>query len=882
MMRAALMLALGASVLAAQRARTPLRKYQRVTDLRVVRRGLAGAPGDDVLELAFTAGVKRHSYELQRVSTTTPNAQMTYAMGHKTSVHDVPPLQVWESKLPNRGWIVAHVRSDGRLNAVFNRGLREQTFSLTPADSFELLGDDDAQPHAGRALRDTQDDLILVGTGDDEREAHIGCSGSHGGKSGGNSGARRALNEKHEHEHEHEHEHGHGHEHEHAHGVADHAHASLLDEDGRSARAHGDARSNASSVGASRVDDARRLQDQFGGRLPGCTHATQEVPVSFLVDSGFTARVMAGCAGCDEVTTLRNYVQAQVTTMNQRYEEQLGIRIVINPAAGSFIVHAASAPANSPDPSLGPNAQADFGSVGPNYKPPSSPNVLADQCRGAQSFRFAADGYNPHPDLWLAGIYYRHTTGVPMLWQAGNAWQTGILAQQGAFAQWIGDKTGLSASTPNAMWQLLTDCHPQGQNGIATIGWMCAPAARPIRFLGTGEPFTVGEGSHWFRLSNFSRAPGVGANAVGYRPASACSSNEFACRAPTSVSSYIGDNLNWKLMAHEMGHSMGGDHTDSGLMLPYLGPPPPTPPPSPPPPSPPPGQTATAAQMSLVFDGARRQLRDVSRARPSARRLDAAVAPGLEAFDVVNFESKMIAFLQMGSTERVAVQSVAEGTTFATDRRIEVAFSITSTSRARADAVAVAFAQTTAADLGVALGVSVMTLPTVTLLVPPSPPPPSPPPFTTSASAATTSGGPSGRKKTNDGGGVGSIKNEVDSLIGLSTNNLIITSTVSCFVGVMTIVLAIFAYRRWGVAPVVRTIRRMSDAFSPRKSNQRAIPPHADVAHAPQPHGAGVAESFFGPRRRGSAVSPTQRRPRITRVPPPPPQLQRRPSSITP
>lgn len=207
------------------------------------------------------------------------------------------------------------------------------------------------------------------------------------------------------------------------------------------------------------------------------------------------------------------------------------------------------------------------------------------------------------------------------------------------------------------------------------------------------------------------------------------------------------------------------------------------------------------------------------------RRQLATIGDGL-TFDEAAFESNMFAFLNLAASESVTLVSVTAGETFAEDGIVDVSFTILMNSRQRADDVITALSTATTAELGAAITHNVVTMPIVMLLVPPSPPPP----FKLiklgnggGSSKLATGRALSKGTKTKPTSGKAATSDEKDMSL--------ITIVVTSVAGLLTVLVCVFAYRRYGVPTglakgVASRARRLSNAvgLQTTRSQQPELP----------------------------------------------------------
>eukprot|EP01117_Protostelium_nocturnum_P010039 TRINITY_DN357_c0_g1_i1.p1 TRINITY_DN357_c0_g1~~TRINITY_DN357_c0_g1_i1.p1 ORF type:complete len:1143 (-),score=409.41 TRINITY_DN357_c0_g1_i1:110-3538(-) len=108
------------------------------------------------------------------------------------------------------------------------------------------------------------------------------------------------------------------------------------------------------------------------------------------------------------------------------------------------------------------------------------------------------------------------TAGSNPVWNGATC--TDINSKLYQFSEWRGTR-----NTNAGLWHLLTDCYRSGTVGLAWIGVLCTSTTRN---QGNGQ---------WV--------------------------------SGTGVSSYLSSSQAWKIMAHEVGHNFGSQHTNVGIMI---------------------------------------------------------------------------------------------------------------------------------------------------------------------------------------------------------------------------------------------------------------------------------------------------------------------------
>ncbi|KAG8467496.1 hypothetical protein KFE25_000812 [Diacronema lutheri] len=388
----------------------------------------------------------------------------------------------------------------------------------------------------------------------------------------------------------------------------------------------------------------RRLL-QFGGRLAGCPAHLSEVFVGFVADWGYTRRVLGSCAaGCgsaaDEVYT---HVVGMLASINAVFVEQLGIRVRID----QLIVHESDSP---------PNSDA----AGPNFTPQYTPagKTIRNTCVGA------LDGTQTVAPVLVNGVWTVQRI----------AFTQDIRAHLGAFANWADRfKRGVG------IWHLLTDCHPVGPTGttigLASIRSACRQRGVDVRFAETGEAYDPA--IHTVRLLESSN---------GSNPHSAtnnCQPGHAFCQSASGLSTFT--SLSWSLVAHELGHNLGGFHTEEGVMTPIV-------------------------QANVGF---------------SAQSAD-DICPFIHGINAQQGASNCF-FLALSPFDMLSVISTASSEAFELDGLVYVTLHVRSASRTCASRIAGLLLSTNQTELSDALGYQVVAPPHVVLYVPPSPPPAPPP-----------------------------------------------------------------------------------------------------------------------------------------------------------
>lgn len=241
------------------------------------------------------------------------------------------------------------------------------------------------------------------------------------------------------------------------------------------------------------------------GRLSGCPPEgeTLELGLGLLLDRGFVA-----ARGGRRGALLR--AASAVSRTKALFEEQLGVRLVVRS------LH------------LNEGGGGDFASTGPNEAP-----------AGGSGTRCAA--YQP---TVMRG------SGVPVIFE-------GAAVALSEFTRWVSGH----AEPPPAVgvWQLLTDCFPgNGTTGLASVRSACS-AARPLRFVDSGEPPSDSGDQQCLRVE------GSGNCAISMSAGGACVESG-ACQGATGVTS-DGRHF-WRTFAHEVAHTLGAVHTFArgGLM----------------------------------------------------------------------------------------------------------------------------------------------------------------------------------------------------------------------------------------------------------------------------------------------------------------------------
>ena len=244
------------------------------------------------------------------------------------------------------------------------------------------------------------------------------------------------------------------------------------------------------------------------GRLPGCPSSPVELSAGVVLDHGFVAARGGASAALAAAG-------AAFALTNALFEDQLGVRLRVQ----TVVVHD------------GPSTD-------------DAPNDAPTEGSGTRSCALYAD---------------RNVSG-----HGATVALDGVSVALGVLSAWVGS----AAAPTHGVWHLLTDCFPPpGRVGLATVGTVCAPAARSLSYVDTGAPPAAGAAGGDLACV---RVAGSGHCADVTAHSDACTGGSAACQANTAVSS--DSPTLWRTVAHEIAHNLGAEHTeDRGGLMAYTG-----------------------------------------------------------------------------------------------------------------------------------------------------------------------------------------------------------------------------------------------------------------------------------------------------------------------